>query len=142
MAVNPMYGRRGIGALLRDLVEESAGLVRHELRLVRVELRALITGVGRGTALVAGGAVFILLGTLAFLVGFILLIGEQWLPDRLYWVAGLLVACVAGAVAVYCARRGTAYLNPHQLVAGETAATLKEDKEWLRQRLTSGATSS
>ncbi|GAC1653254.1 MAG: hypothetical protein NVS4B3_16180 [Gemmatimonadaceae bacterium] len=142
MAVDTMDGRRGIGALLRDLVEGSAALVRHEIRLARAELSALVSGVGRGTALVAAGAVFALLGALAFLVGFILLIGEQWLPDRLYWVAGLLVACIAGAVAYYCARRGATHLNPQQFAARETVATLKEDKEWLRQRLTSGATSS
>ncbi|GAC1516808.1 MAG: hypothetical protein NVS1B4_14130 [Gemmatimonadaceae bacterium] len=142
MTVDTMNGRRGIGALLRDLVEGSAALVRHELRLARVELRSLVVGVGRGTAMVATGAVFVLLGALAFLVGFILLIGEQWLPDRLYWVAGLLVACIAGGVAVYCAKRGAAHLKPHNLAAGETVATLKEDREWLRQQLTSGATSS
>ncbi|NUP55741.1 MAG: hypothetical protein HOQ19_07905, partial [Gemmatimonadaceae bacterium] len=39
-------GRRGLGALLRDLAEGSAGLVRGEVRLARLEL---------GTAAAAAG---------------------------------------------------------------------------------------
>jgi len=49
---------------------------------------------------------------------------------------------IAGAVAIVLARRGMALLAPSQLAPTETITTLKEDKEWLKQRLTSGATSS
>jgi hypothetical protein len=134
--------RRGIGALLRDLAEGSATLVRGEVRLAKLELGGAAAGIGRGTAFVATGAVLALLGGLSLLTGLVLLIGDQWLPADLYWVAALLVLVITGALAAYFMKRGMALLSPSQLAPNETVTTLKEDKEWLKQRLTSGATSS
>jgi uncharacterized membrane protein YqjE len=135
-------GRRGLGALLRDLAEGSAELVRGEVRLAHIELGGTVGAAARGTAFTVMGAVFLLLGTLASFTGLILLIGDQWLPRDLYWLGALLVALVAGGIAAWLAMRGRAALSPTALAPKETVATLKEDKEWLKQRLTSGATSS
>ena len=127
---------RGIGLLLHDLVEGSADLVRGEVRLARVELGGAASAAGRGTAFIATGAVLLILGTLATFTGVILLIGDQWLPRDLYWLAALLFALIAGGVAAWLAMRGRRALSPSALVPHETVATLKEDKEWLKQRLT------
>lgn len=134
--------RRGIGALLRDLAEGSSELVRGEVRLARLELGAAAGAAGRGTAFTAVGGVLLLLGTLAFVTGLVLLIGDQWLPRDLYWLGALLFALITGGVAAWFALRGRTLLSPAALAPHETVATLKEDKEWLKQRLTSGATSS
>ncbi|MEP6729674.1 MAG: phage holin family protein [bacterium] len=135
-------GRRGIGDLLRDLAEGSADLVRGEVRLARIEIGSAAAAAGRGTAFVAVGGVLLLLGTLATFTGIILLIGDQWIPRDLYWVAALLFALIAGGVAVWLAQRGRATLSPSALAPHETVATLKEDRAWLRQQLTSEKTSS
>jgi hypothetical protein len=140
MAVAQNDGRRGLGALLRDLAEGSATLVRQEIRLVRLELAALLRAAGSGTGFVAMGAVLALLGTLAFFTGLILLVGDQWLRDR-YWLGALLVTVLAGGVAALFMTRGFALLSPKELAPDQTVATLKEDKEWLKRQLTSGATS-
>lgn len=142
MTLDGRNGRRSIGALLRDLAEGSAMLVRGEVRLARIETGAAIAGVGKGTAFVATGAVLALLGSLSVLAGVVLLIGDQWLPADLYWVAALIVLVISGAIAAWFAKRGMALLSPSQLAPNETVTTLKEDKEWLKQRLTSGVTSS
>jgi len=134
-------GRRGVGTLLRELAEGSAELVRGEARLARMELSAAASAAGRGTAFVAVGGVLLLLGTLAFFTGLVLLIGDQWLPRDLYWVSALLFALVTGGIAAWLAMRGRKALSPSALVPQETVATLKEDKEWLKHPLTSGATS-
>ena len=134
--------RRGFGALLSDLAEGSAALVRGELRLATLEAGAAARGIGKGTAFMATAAALALLGFLALVTGVILLIGDQWLPADLYWVAALIIVVVAGAIAAWLAKRGLALLSPSQLAPDETVTTLKEDKEWLKQRLTSGATSS
>jgi uncharacterized membrane protein YqjE len=134
--------RRGLGELLRDLAEGSAELVRGEVRLARLELGNAAGAAGRGTAFTAMGGVLLLLGALATFTGLILLVGDQWLPRDLYWLGALVVALIAGGVAAWFALRGRAALSPSALAPHETVATLKEDKEWLRQRLTSGATSS
>ena len=131
---------RGIGVLLRDLADGGAALLRQELRLARTELTAMVNAVGTGTALTASGAVLAVLGTFTLLVGLILLAGDQWLRDR-YWLAALIGAVIAGGLAAWMARRGAAHLSPRRLVPDETVATLKEDKEWLKRQLRSGATS-
>ena len=135
-------GRRGLGELLRDLAEGSAELVRGEVRLARLELGGAAGAAAKGTAFTAIGGVLLLLGTLATFTGLILLIGDQWLPRDLYWLGALLVALIAGGVAAWLAQRGRKALSPSALAPRETVATLKEDKEWLKQQLTSGATSS
>ena len=140
MAVDKNDGRRGVGALLRELAEGSAGLVRNEVKLARIEVRGILSGVGLGTAMVASGGVFGLLGTLALFTGLVLLGGDQWLHDR-YWLAALFFTVIAFTVAFIFVRRGRAALSPANLAPDQTVASLKEDKEWLRQRLTSGGTS-
>ena len=142
MAVDHTHdGRRGLGALLRDLAEGSAALIRNEVKLARIEFTALLGGVGKGTAYVAAGGVLALLGSLAFFTGLILLSGDQWLRDR-FWLAALIVFALAGVIAAWLARRGASLLSPRRLVPDQTVATLQEDKEWLKRQLTSGATSS
>jgi uncharacterized membrane protein YqjE len=133
---------RGFGALLRDLANGSAELLRGEVTLARHELTAITANVGRGTAQVALGGVMLLLGSLALFAGVILLVGDQWLPRDRYWVAALIVTVVTAAIAVILVRRGLRLLTPAQLAPDQTVQTLKEDKEWLKQQLTSGATSS
>lgn len=135
-------GMRPLGALLRDLAESGVSLVRGEARLAKVEVTETVTTAARGTAFVAMGGVLALLGGLSVLAGIVLLVGDQWLPADLYWVAALIVLIIAAGVALWFARRGMTYLSPSELAPAETMTTLEEDKEWLKQRLTSGATSS
>ena len=140
MTVDQNDGRRGLGTLLRELAEGSATLLRNEAKLAQIEVRGILSGVGLGTAMVASGGVLGLLGTLSLFTGLVLLSGDQWLRDR-YWLAALIVTAIAFAIAFVFIRRGRAQLTPAKLAPGQTVATLKEDKEWLKQRLTSGATS-
>ena len=128
--------RRGLGTLLRALAEGSADLVRGEARLARLEIGTAASAAGRGTAFVALGGVLLLLGVLAVFTGLILLVGDQWLPADLYWLAALIVALIAGGLAAWLALRGRRALSPSALAPHETFATLKEDTEWLKQRLT------
>ena len=141
MTVDERNGRRSIGALLRELAEGSVTLVRDEVNLAKIEIGGVAVGIGTGTAFVATAAVFALLGLLCLLAALVLLIGDQWLPADLYWVAALILLVITGTIAGWFAKRGMALLSPSQLAPRETVTTLKEDKEWLKQRLTSGATS-
>jgi drug/metabolite transporter (DMT)-like permease len=135
-------GGRSIGALVRELADGSATLIRGEARIARIEVGEVARGVSVGSAFIAVGGVLALLGGLSLLAGVILLIGDQWLPRDLYWVAALLVVIVSGGIALLLARRGLSLLSPSALAPHETVETLKEDKEWLKRRMTSGATSS
>ena len=128
-------GAPGLGALLKDLAEGSGELVRQEARLARVEAVALVRGVGAGVASVAVGGVLALLGGLSLLAGLILLAGDQWLQDR-YWLAALVVLAIAGGVAAFFAMRAKHGLAPARLVPNQTVETLKEDVEWLKRQRT------
>jgi uncharacterized membrane protein YqjE len=134
-------GARGFVDLFRDLTESGVSLMRGELRLARMEIADVVAGIGRGTGLVATGAVLILLGGFSFIAGLVLLVGDQWLPADRYWLAALIVTVVAGALALMLAKRGLALVSPSHLAPRQTVTTLKEDEEWLKQQLTSGATS-
>jgi uncharacterized membrane protein YqjE len=142
MPIDGHGDRRGFGALLRDLADGSASLVRGEVRLARMELASAASGVARGTAYMAVGGVLAMLGLLCLLTALVLVLGDQWLPRDLYWLAALIVLVLLGGAAAFFAARGKRLLTPERLVPDQTAATLQEDKEWLKQRLTSGAISS
>jgi len=116
--------------------------VRDEVKLARIEISSAINAIGVGTAFVATGAVLGLIGALALITGLVLLVGDQWLPADLYWLAALILLVVTGVLAAWCAKRGMTLLSPAGLAPTETMTTLKEDKEWVKQRLTSGGTSS
>ncbi|HEY0780388.1 MAG TPA: phage holin family protein [Gemmatirosa sp.] len=136
MPSEPTAGEgRSLPSLLKDFAEGSAQLIRHEVRLARTEAGELGRHLGSGAAAVASGGVLALVGALAFVVGLIMLAGDQWLQDR-YWLAALLVLVIAGAVAVIFAKRGLALLSPAHLVPDQTVATLQEDVEWLKQQRT------
>jgi len=132
---------RGIGTLVRELADGSATLVRGEAQIARMEIAGVVKGIATGTGFIAMGGVLAMLGGLSLLAGVILLIGDQWLPRDLYWVAALLVVIVSGGIALLFARRGLSMLSPSALAPDQTVETLKEDKEWLKQRMTSGAIS-
>jgi uncharacterized membrane protein YqjE len=132
---------RGFGEILRELANGGANLLRAEVKLARLELGDVMRGVSKGTALVAIGGVLLLLGGLSLATGIVLVVGDQWLPRDRFWLAALAVLVVTGAIAALFARRGLTQLSPSHLAPDETVETLKEDKEWLKRQLTSGATS-
>jgi len=141
MPVHADNGRRGVGALLRDLAEGSGALVRSEITLARLEAGEIASRLARGSAFMAIGGVLALLGTLSLFAGVILLIGDQWLSRDRYWLAALIVTVFTGVVAAVLAKRGASHLTPSALKPDETVETLKEDREWVKRQLTSGATS-
>ena len=141
MATRVHDDRRGLSALLRELAGGSAQLVRQEARLARLEISATVRHIGTGTALVATGAVLALLGLMALITGIVLVVGEAWLRGR-EWLAALIAMVVLGILAAWLLRSGASLLTPAHLTPDQTLETLKEDKKWLRRRLTSAATSS
>jgi uncharacterized membrane protein YqjE len=133
--------KRGLGGLLRDAAQAITQLVRQEGRLTLLESKRLANHVVLGTGMIALGGVVLLLGVIVLVTGVILLLGHEWLQGN-YWLAALIVTVVLGIIAAALALWGKSFISPERLGPDETLATLKEDKEWLKRRLTSGATSS
>ena len=124
-----------VGELLRELAEGSADLVKQEVRLARLEVADFSSGVTKGIAFVVAGGVLLLLGGLALLTGLVLLGGDQWLRDR-YWLAALIVLVIAGGLAAWFASRGASHLSLRNLAPDETVATLEENSQWVKRQLT------
>jgi uncharacterized membrane protein YqjE len=133
-------GSGGLAALMRELAGGSTDLVRHEFRLVRLELGGVLNAAARGSAGVAVGSVLLILGALAALVGIVFLIGEQWVVGQ-YWLAALIVFGLSGGVAAVAAVRGRRLLSATRLRPSETLETLREDAEWLTRQMQSDGTS-
>jgi len=131
MAVVVQDGRPGLGTLLRELAEGSATLVRSEVRLARVEVAEALGAMGRGAVLTGMSAVLALLGGLSLLAGLILLVGDQWLPRDMYWLAAFIVVVITGGLAAWFAKRGLAQLSPKNLAPDETVRSLRETKNEL-----------
>lgn len=130
-------GRAGIGGLFSRLAHGSATLLRLEVGLARTELATVARGVGGGSALIATGAVLALIGGLTLLTGIVLLVGDQWLPRDLYFVAAATFVVITGALAWWSFSRGMDRLNPDVLVPHETVATVEETTEWAAHELRS-----
>jgi uncharacterized membrane protein YqjE len=133
--------RRGFGALIREAARASTQLIRQEVRLTLLESKRLSGHVARGVGMIALGGVLLLLGVIVLVTGVILLLGNEWLRGD-YWLAALIVTVVLGIIAAALAIWGKSFISSERLEPDETLATLREDKEWLKRRLTSGATSS
>jgi uncharacterized membrane protein YqjE len=131
--------RRSFAGLLRDAAQGTTQLIRQEGRLTLLESKRLAGHVVRGTGMIALGGVLLLLGVIVLITGVILLLGNEWLRGD-YWLAALIVTVVLGIIAAALAIWGKSFISPERLEPDETLATLKEDKEWLKRRLTSGAT--
>src|SRR5690242_1909515 len=126
MAATRDGDRRSIGALLLDLANGSAQLVRAKSQLARTELAGVLA----------------ILGVMALVVGLILLAGDQWFPNNRYWIAALLATALFIVLAGWMAARGLDLLSPERLAPDQTVTTLKEDTQWLKRQLTSDVTSS
>lgn len=132
-------GLRGMGELLRELATDGAALVRQEVRLARHEAAEVGGSVARGTAWAGLGGILLLLGALAACTGLIMLAGDQWLRDRT-WLAALIVMLVAALAAGVLARIGMRHLAPSKLMPEDTVESLMEDRAWLKRELRSDAT--
>lgn len=122
---------RSIGDLFSELAGETGTLIRQEVALAQAELtdKAVKTGKNLGV-LVVGGAIgyAALLAVLAAIV-----IGlASFMPA---WLAALLVGAVVGVVAYMMISAAIVSLKKTDLTPRETAATLKEDAQWLKKQM-------
>ena len=133
----PREADKAFPALLRELGDELATLVRQEIALAKVELSEKLkpaeaaAGMFSGTVVLGLGA----FGALTtFLIAGIAALGLQ------VWAAALIVTVVYGIVAYVLAQSGKKKLQQAApLVPEQTAQSVKEDIEWAKTRAKSGA---
>lgn len=130
----------GIADLLRQLRDDTTGLVREELQLAKTEAGEKARRVGRSIAYLAIAG---LIGSSALLL---MLVGvSHWLVDAFTdrgmdlgpasLLAFITVALVASVTAALLATRGLSALFAESALPNKTARSLREDKQWAQNKI-------
>jgi predicted phage tail protein len=123
---------RSLGELFAELARETSDLVRQELRQAGIEISQRVSGVGRDTALLVGGAVIAHAAFLALVAAIILALGEVGLP---WWLAALIVAVVLAAIGGLLVQRASTAIRHADVLPRRTMEQVKEDQEWIKHQV-------
>ena len=120
---------RSLGELFSDLSQQTAELIRQEMRLAKAELSDKLSDVGKHMAMIAAAAVFGLAALMAVTAGVVLLLVEVGVEP---WLAAVITAVLMGIVAFLLAQSGIAALRKKSIAPVETMDSLKETTQWLK----------
>ncbi len=121
---------RSIGELLAQMSQETADLVRREVRLAEAEITQKAYRAGKNAGFLAAGGALAYAGLLAIVAGMIMLFGRSRRPWFSAFLVGLSVAGVGGLLAL----KGLEALRQEGVAPQETVETLEENREWLRDQ--------
>jgi hypothetical protein len=124
----PHRSERSVAALLSDLANETALLVRQEVALLRAELSEKLARTGQGAGALAAGALIAFSGWLALLAAAVLGLSNVVAP----WLAALIVGLVVLALGAGLLLFGKSRLD---LVPRRSFQSLREDTVWIREQL-------
>jgi hypothetical protein len=128
-----------ISSLIRELLDDAGELVREEVRLAKAETHEKLVEVGRNLVPIGIGAVLgfasLILAITAVNHGLTALLAQFLDLEVAVWLAPLLLAVGLGIAARSFINKGKAAFQRLSLVPLKTKATLQEDKEWIRNRL-------
>jgi uncharacterized membrane protein YqjE len=120
---------RSLGELFSDLSQQTAELVRQEMRLAKVELSEKAADVGRHAMMIGAGVAFALAAVVTIAAAVtLLLVGAGFEP----WVAAVIAAIAMGVLAFVLARSGISALKKQTIAPVETMHSLKETTQWLK----------
>jgi uncharacterized membrane protein YqjE len=131
MADNRQQPDLPIGELLQQASQQTATLVRQEIRLAQLELKEKGRHAGIGAALLGGGGVVAFLGLGALVTAAIAAL-SLGLP---VWAASLIVAVILFAVAGVLALRGRKQIDRAQPpTPGQAIESAQRNVEEVRER--------
>jgi len=122
---------RSITTLLSDLASETILLIRQEVALMKAELSEKFSRIGQGVGALGAGALIAFSGWLVLLAAAVLGLATV-VPA---WLAALIVALVVLAIAGVLFFIGKNRFDADSLTPRRTLRSLREDEEWLRDRL-------
>jgi Putative Actinobacterial Holin-X, holin superfamily III len=126
--------------LFKKLRDDTTTLVRDEISLAKTEISEKITSTSRNVGYLAAGAL------VAYAAGILILQGISLLLRDLLILGGmnqtsasllgfLIVAAVTGLVGVLLIVKALNTLKKEPLTPTKTAETLREDKEWVQNKV-------
>jgi amino acid transporter len=120
---------RSLGELFSDLSQQTADLIRQEMRLAKVELSEKFSDVGRHAAMIGAGAAFGLAAVIAAAAAIALLLIELGVAP---WLSAVITAALMGLTAYLLAQAGLSALRRKNIAPVETMHSLKETTQWLK----------
>lgn len=122
---------RPLGDLVQDLSQQTAALVRQEMRLAQVELQEKGKHAGIGVGMFGGAGLVALYGAAALIAAVIMLIATGLEP----WIAALIVGVVLLAVAGVLALLGRKQVDRATPPKPERAMeSVQDDVEHVKRR--------
>lgn len=120
---------RSLGELFSDLSQQTAELIRQEMRLAKAELSEKAADVGRHAMMIGAGVAFALAAVVAVAAAVTLLLVDAGLAP---WIAALIAAAVMGLFGYLLAQSGISALKKKSMAPVETMDSLKETTQWLK----------
>ena len=120
---------RSFGELFSDLSQQTAELIRQEMRLAKAELSATAADVGRHAMMIGAGVVFGLAAVITLAGALTLVLIEVGVVP---WLAAVITAAAMSATAFMLAQAGITALKNKSIAPVETMHSLKETTQWLK----------
>jgi len=120
---------RSLGELFSDLSQQTADLIKQEMRLAKAELGDKLSDVGKHAMMIGVSLAFGLAAVVAVAAAITLLLVEVGVAP---WLAAAITAAVMGLAAYMLAQSGISALRKKSIAPVETIHSLKETTQWLK----------
>src|SRR5918998_5838224 len=128
-------GDQSVSDLVKQLSEQTATLVRQEMRLAQVELQEKGKKVGIGAGMFGAGGLVAFFGAATLIVALVLALATALAP----WLSALIVGVLLLAAAGVAALKGKQQIEEATPPLPEhTVETVKEDLQHVKQRAKEG----
>jgi len=120
---------RSLGELFSDLSQQTADLIKQEMRLAKTEIGEKLSDVGKHAMMIGASVAFGLAAVIAVAAAIALLLVDIGVAP---WGAAIITAAVMGLVAYLLAQSGISALRKKSIAPVETIHSLKETTQWLK----------
>ncbi len=120
---------RSLGELFSDLSQQTADLIKQEMRLAKVELSEKLSDVGKHAMMIGAAVAFGLAAVMAITGAIALVLIEVGVEP---WLAAGITAAAMGLTAYLLAQSGITALRQKSIAPVETIHSLKETTQWLK----------
>ena len=120
---------RSLGELFSDLSQQTADLIKQEMRLAKTEIGEKLSDVGRHAMMIGASIAFGLAAVIAVAAAIALFLVDLGVQP---WGAAIITAAVMGLAAYTLAQSGISALRKKSIAPVETIHSLKETTQWLK----------
>jgi uncharacterized membrane protein YqjE len=120
---------RSLGELFSDLSQQTADLIRQEMRLAKAELSEKFSDAGRHALMIGAAVAFALAAVVAVAATATLLMVDLGVRP---WLSAAITAAVMAVIAFVLAQSGISALRKTTIAPVETMQSIKETTQWLK----------